>query len=482
MNLWAKSLRQLLVLAVALFFFLSCEDENSIIGYRNPNKKFNVRYIEIPLTSTVVLLDSLLTDNGNQAGSVSILAGSYSDPVMGPVSTQPFIPIYPSGSIKLDPTAEFDSATIQFRLNLYSYGIAGEDSLKFSVRSLLDTMSYSNSNRYYSNSTVAYGDFEIAEVRAKVIYDTLVANASREKRDTFLLQGKLNEDYALQLFDIAKLDINTALTDVRNFKKLIPGITLIPKENNGVIGLNLTSTLSKVIIHYHTLETNGNVKDTLERAFLFDYSFATPNTAFTNIQNDRGATELATLLPHEGVDLSKRYLQSGAPVMTKIDLSNFYNFVDTAENILINQAEFIIEGVEDIDGLNPHSTLHFRIMDEEDEFPRKTGAMDTLLAGNYLTTEGLFYSVLHDSPSGQFSPATASYNSTNSEFNGYLTLFAQALYRKKTVGDAVNENRIQYLGILPLSPSIARSVNRTVFDKDKVKLRIHYTKPTNLTP
>ena len=39
MNLWAKRIGQLAVLPVALFFF-SCEDEAGVLGYKNPNPKF----------------------------------------------------------------------------------------------------------------------------------------------------------------------------------------------------------------------------------------------------------------------------------------------------------------------------------------------------------------------------------------------------------------------------------------------------------
>src|SRR5688500_7755434 len=62
MNLWANRLGQLAILAVALFFF-SCEDDTSFLGYRNPNEKFKGKYVEIPLNSTVFLLDSIRTSN-----------------------------------------------------------------------------------------------------------------------------------------------------------------------------------------------------------------------------------------------------------------------------------------------------------------------------------------------------------------------------------------------------------------------------------
>ena len=58
MNLWVSRVGQLAMLAVALFFF-SCEDETSILGFKNPNSKFRASYVEIPIESSVLLRDSL---------------------------------------------------------------------------------------------------------------------------------------------------------------------------------------------------------------------------------------------------------------------------------------------------------------------------------------------------------------------------------------------------------------------------------------
>src|SRR5690349_8861337 len=116
MNLWVKSLKQLAVLAVASFFF-SCEDETSLIGFKDPKPKFNVRYIEIPISSSVMLIDSLITDNkpvferinGQPTKSgifplnnTNLLIGEYNDPTLGTVRAEPFVQLIPVASTTLD--------------------------------------------------------------------------------------------------------------------------------------------------------------------------------------------------------------------------------------------------------------------------------------------------------------------------------------------------------------------------------------------
>jgi hypothetical protein len=479
MNLWAKSLRQLLVSAVALFFF-SCEDESGIIGYPNPNKKFNVSYLEIPLESTVVLLDSLITDNGDGAGTV--LAGEYFDPVMGNIRTQPFLQVSPTTTTKLDATAEYDSASIQVRLNFYVYGFASNETFTFSVRSIIDDLTFSNSNRYYHNSAVNYGTIELAQLKGFVNYDSVKAQSGKTTPDTVLLRGTMDYDYGKTLFTIARDNPDSALHYFERFKTTVKGLTLVPTEANGVIGLTLSSSLSKLVIHYHTKEASGAVKDTLERAFVFANS-ALANTSFTQIINDRSGTELAAAVPYQGFDAAMRYVQSGSPVITKVDLTNFYNFADTVDNLLINSAELVIEGVNTEEATRAHSLLLMRIMNADDRFISRKNDTDSVEMRNYyVSADGNLYNVYSDRQESTTTPASIAYDDETGSMSGFFTLFAQTLFKYKNDEDGINDNRIKYLGLFPYSPDMPRSVTRTIFDKNKVKLRINYTRPTDLKP
>ena len=105
MNLWANRIGQLTTLAVALFFF-SCEEETSTLGYKNPNSKFKVSYVEIPIESSVILRDSLRTSNFAYSGEPNrLMVGSYTDEVFGQIEASSITPIL------------CDEPTIQGKLN-----------------------------------------------------------------------------------------------------------------------------------------------------------------------------------------------------------------------------------------------------------------------------------------------------------------------------------------------------------------------------
>ena len=125
MNLWAKSLRQLSFVAVALFFF-SCEDENTLLGFKNPVPKFNVSFVEIPLTSNSLLIDGIVTDSkgslsATNPGAVgNLLIGQYQDAELGNIKAESFLQVYPAGATQIPADAIFDSVTLSIRYNFYS--------------------------------------------------------------------------------------------------------------------------------------------------------------------------------------------------------------------------------------------------------------------------------------------------------------------------------------------------------------------------
>lgn len=474
MNLLAKRLRQLAMLSVALFFF-SCEDENSIIGYRNPKQKFQVTTIEIPLQSSVVLLDSIVTDN-KQVQSYITLVGAYNDNMMGPVKAESYLQIIPAFNKKIDGAAVFDSVVFQSRLNYYTYGLTSNHQEQYSIHLITgDTLNRLSNHSYYSNSSVAYDPnplgFANVSLNAEEVKRQYALSA--DKQDTLLTRGRLSDDFGNLLLSLSKTHAFTKDSTRKFFLNEVKGLSLIPSESSTIFALDLTSAYSGVFLYYHT----GS--DTLAASFVFNPA------SFTNISTDRTGTELAGLAPYQAGDPASgnRYVQSGAAVATKVDLTNFYAFADTTENIVINEAEFIIDNVESPVGTVPHASLRFRFMDENNNFSNIKIAEDRTAFSNYhYVSEGFYYSVQADVPSQQVPYSLISYDSEGKRFSGYMTFFAQSLFRNKNDKEGINESRLKYIALYPYSPVVSRSVNRTVFHKENIKLKITYTRPTQSNP
>ena len=490
MNLWVRTLRQLTVLAVALFFF-SCEDEASLLGFKNPNKKFHVGYVDIDLNvSSVMAIDSMVTDlrpfldqNGRTQTVDGLLIGQYDDPLLGKISAQSFLTIYPLVNSELQSGAVYDSVTVQFRLNSYGYGFSGSQQKTFRIHEITgDTLTLFNGNTYYANSPAPqYTIDPIGQAVVSVNYDSLQKQATlpSNQQDTLLATGRLSDDFGSRLFEATRAGFSTpALHKI--FKSQIKGLALLPGDEQGVLGINVISAsgqLSRVTLHYHTVDGGGTVTDTLSRSFGTDFA------SFTRIEADRSATELAGIPPYQSIELpGNRFIQSGAPLITKIDFSPFYIFADSVDNLLINSAELLIEDVITEPGLAPHSTLVLRLMDNDsDQFLNNRIASDRERAGQYYvlsSTNERHYFAATDG----LVPATIQYDEDTNRFSGFMTLFMQSLFVRKNDNDGVNENRLKYVALYPVTPPAERSVTRTAFAKETVSLRIFYTRANPVTP
>ncbi|MGC1243042.1 MAG: DUF4270 family protein [Chryseosolibacter sp.] len=492
MNLSVRTLRQLAVLAVALFFF-SCEDETSILGFKNPNKKFQVAFVDIPLgVSNVLAVDSIITDlrpsvvNGQTSFADGLLVGEYTDAALGKVKAQSFVTIYPLSNTALPSSAVFDSVTVQFRLNFYGYGFSGNHVARFAIHEITgDTLSFFNGNRYYASSPAPQVSVSaLGEAVVSVHADSLQKQAVLTSRqDTLFAKGKLSDEFGQRLF----LAVKPGLTNAGQqsiFKSQIRGLALLPSGDPGVVGMNVVNTfgqLSQVTLHYHTLTDAGAVDDTLSRFFGINF------TSFTKIETDRTGTELESIVPYESIQTlsGNRYIQGGAGILTKLDLAPFYAFADTLDNLLVNSAELVIDNIQSSPGQKPFNSLMLRLMkNTADEYLNGRVAADREMFSQspYFVLQDGSYFAPSDDITSQPNPVTFAYDAEKNQYSGYMTLFAQSLFMNKNDGGVVNENRLRYLALLPLNPSIQRSVTRTVFDENNVKLRIYYTRPNAVTP
>lgn len=480
MNLSAKSLGRFAMLAVALFFF-SCEDETSFLGFKNPNKKFNVSYIEIEIPTSVLSIDSVITDNVGAIfnGRPVNAVGAYTDPLMGTVKAETYLQLRPAADSKFEDNAELDSVTIQLRLNFYSYGFTGAQEMKFNLHEITgEPLSLDSIKRYYSNSNVQYNPDPIGQ--ASIFVDR--KHLDTTKQDTVLLiRGRFEQAFGEKILSFAKNNYE-AFSDPNLFVQEIKGLVITSAENNGILGFNPIDASSKIVFHYSSIN-NQNETDTLQRSFVFNKAAQSAHPNFTNYSTDRSATEFSPITqsyqpfpPSTGV----RAVQSGSPLITKLDLSKFYEFADTLENVLVNSAELMISNVASPEGMEAHRSLIMLVMNNDNELFTIPNSMTSAnLLPYHLAVSGRRYSVNADVPSDQFPLATLFYNAELDQLSSFITLFTQSLFRGRRDKEGnINENRIKYLALFPYSPFMAGSVNRTVFNASNLKLRIHYTMPS----
>lgn len=481
MNLWANRIGQLASLLVALFF-LSCEDEASVLGFKNQNQKFEANYIEIPIESSVLLLDSQRTSNFVfQTETQRLLVGQYADDKFGAVSTNAFTQFFTTSGAKLPADVTYDSIALRLVLDFYNYGSKdAATSQTFSVYELDEELKNENRRYYFNKSDVLVKPTPLGSRTFTVNPKDLDTYAADNPDTTILVRVGLDKAFGQRIFDNALLYRDAAspadsiFVNQSEFTKLFKGISIKTDNGDKVLGI---STNSVITVYYHT------PTDTTT----FNLGFFNVNS-FSQIKNDRSSSDLSGLTQYAqefypASDL--RYIQSGTGVYTKLNFGKFFEFCDTIPNVVITSAQLSIDNVAPSD-YSPPSNLVLRILRSDNtvkkvknrqdslditaynpRFPAHPGTL-TLDNGVYVDSD-LGMNVLGDSD------ARLKYSSDKKSYDGNFALFFQQL---SIVRDGVP--RYQYFVLNPSSPPLpnTKSVNRVVFPKDNIKLKVYYTKPT----
>lgn len=482
MNLWVRTLRQLAVLAVALFFF-SCADETSILGFKNSNKKFKVNFVDIPLESSVILLDSLRASNFfSQSEPNRLLAGKYKDDKFGEISATAITQFFPTNLSKalLKETAVFDSVSIQLQFDFYNYGSLSVTPQSITVHEIEEQLMFDSIGYYFNKSNTSYNSTPLGRKTFSIIPDVFKTFAETKKDTIISIKFPLDSDFGKKIFDSAVKYRNAAnaadstFVRIREFVKVFKGIAIVPGDGDKIVSFNPAAPASGIILHYHDAEKDGQQ---------INLSFSGV-ISYNGIRANRTSTELAGLNQYSRPFTPANnlvYIQSGTGVLTRLDFGKFYDFVDQDSNsaMIVNSAELHL-GAQDLSVVYPSiNVLSLRALKGEGYLKKVVdpkinkaqhladSASVTLYAGQLGVDGGLFTPMSADGNIFTITKAGA-----NEYYNGFLTLFAQQLFKKE-----VNKERFRYFALYPENPRINKSVNRLIFNKKNIKLRIFYTRP-----
>ena len=482
MNLWVRaSLRQLTVLAVALFFF-SCEDEASILGFKNPNKKFKVNYVDIPLESSVFLMDSLRTSNNfsSQTETARLLVGKYDDPDFGVVSSTAISQYFTTTGTPLKTSAVFDSVSVQLRFDFYTYGSEAATPQTISVHEVEKELKIDSVNYYFNRSNTPYNTVALGTKTFTIDPAKFEDYVEKRLDTTITVSIPLDHAFGQRIFDSAiKYRNATTVADstfvkYSEFVKEFKGVALVAENADKVAGFNPKATASRITLHYHDADA-----DSLQ----LNLSFSGV-VSYNRIQADRTSTAMAGLnQPSQPItpDNGLRYIQSGTGVLTRLDFSKFYEFVDADSNIamIVNSAELYL-GAPLPSAFDPIEAMSLRAVENEGylkkiadpSIDKAQYLSDSLSVTLYAGQLGISGNMLTPMSYDGQNIFQISRTGDNAYYNGFLTLFAQQLFKK----DA-NKERFRYFAVYPESPPIGRSVNRVVFDGQNFRLRVYYTRP-----
>ncbi|HMF73314.1 MAG TPA: DUF4270 family protein, partial [Flavitalea sp.] len=346
MNLWVRTLGQLAALAVALFFF-SCEDETSFLGFRDHNnKKFKVNFVDIPVASSVLLMDSLRTSNfylpQDQGETNRLLVGKYIDDLFGEVSATANTQFFTTNTSQalLKQGAELDSISMDLRFDFYTYGSEAFTSQTISIHELEKELQFDSIGRYYNKSNTPYNPTSLGTKTFSILPERFQEYIEDQLDTVITIHLPLDLAFGQRIFDSAlkyrnaTTPADSAFVKPRDFVKEFKGIAIVADNADKIMGFSPTATASRITLHYHDDDT-----DSLQLNLSF-----TLMIGYNKIDAQRGATSLAGLNEYSqpfSPDNGLRYIQSGTGVLTRLDFEEFYKFVDADSNstMIVNSAE-----------------------------------------------------------------------------------------------------------------------------------------------
>ena len=441
------------ILIITSFFYYSC-DETSEVGIdellSGQKEKIKTHYVEIPLEVSNVYFDSVRTDDGD------LYFGKKNDPVFGDIEAIAYSQFsFQEGLEVLIPgesaenyylpneSSVLDSAVLYLKYS-NAYGGSDFDEQEITISQIEDTLFSSalyTSNRYTEISPprgiVGFTRFTI------VNSDTFLTIPIKDNYGKFILNRIVDEVSVVELID-----------QLRGLA-FIPGL-----QNNRIVGFDLEHNDSKFVLYFNNPE-EGNANSPAEDSLQYVLRMNSPLTKHYSYYNiDRSSSELSLV-----EDLNKNekfnnqdkiYWQSSTGIYPLLDLGNYHNFLDTADNIILNKVEIVIGPLDNNINLSPPSKALYYIAKNNKLDP--VGIISNP-EENVVMKDNAYYSDDSD-------PSEHVYDSIISfSYKGESTVFFQELAMSNLEANA-----------LVAFPEFPNSFDQMIIDRNKIYLKVFYTK------
>lgn len=354
------------VAALFIFSFLvsSCEDPTAIgLELQGPGTQIGTSFTD---TTTVLASTVLLKDEIIALGAGRVQVGQVKDATFGVATAETYAEFgLVSNNVEFDPNTGADSLVLTLD---YDFILGDGDTTQATTWNVYRLREgFTDLKTYYTTTSMAHDNEPIGSVtftpRPKSTYYTVGTAGDTTKNLPFLIRIRLDKTtggLALANEILAQSDKAPLKTQQAFVTNLLQGLVIAPAAQpvgNVILGLNLTSNNSKLVLHY-TSTTDSKPKN---------YAFYPTKRYFNRLTADFSGTVLASLdqngdvLPASAAG-GRTFLRSGVGLVTKLTLPYLLNLrkvpagepgAGQTRDLAINKAELVIP----IDASNLEDTL-----------------------------------------------------------------------------------------------------------------------------
>ena len=473
MNLLVKKFGPLTAILLSALIAISCEDPGRIgLIVDENNGIISTHYQDLPISTSVVQFDPRKTAESN-----SIQAGQYTNIDFGVVTSITYTQLALSTIIVPEPTAEYTSFEVELSFSSFMgdtpFNDENQEISIFQLTEEIDSAGDYTRLDILNHNPTALGVWDFApRYNDTIQVDSTYIVVLDDVVGQDLFQKLLSED---PIFD------NNAA-----FNAYFKGVAFEPTANNRAI-FQLDAATLKFRLNYNEFNSDGTP---IERS----YEMFIGNTGFYHLESDKTGTPISGISPNNtafNAPDDYLYLQFGTLMAIQADLTPFYSLTDTLNNLIINKAELYIGQVKQYgEDLTPPPFLQVYFTEKAADDTYEWPIVDDI--GRYDTTQvGVHFIMLQEEgtlapPGVYFSPQDTPYDPVDFDYRVNMSLFLQNLYSGNFHSDTepfLEENgQILIFGetdvLFPQNTNSHILSSPMAVHKDSIRLRIHYTIPT----
>lgn len=433
MNLLDKK-KSLGALVIGLFLFISCEENGSFGLNGDDVAPVEFSSVDIDITSSVVLLDSIASSSVG-----TLLVGEFQNATFGDIEATGYsrLAINRNNIFQIASEAVLDSVRLNLTFNYIYDTSAMANTWGLEVfalaRPVTDTIHITTDNVLLTTSLLSSGELHITKLDS-----------------TYMLP--VDEDWGNDIFERLRLDDPT-VADQESFERLLRGLGFVARSgvSSNVLGIEVSEN-SNITMYYREPSATGEI----DRALTHVMNIHTV-ASFYGLELDRSGTPTeniqtiaAEYLPASG----KRFVQSGAGIVTKIDISAFQDFVDlTDDPRIINLAEVSVGPIDVLnENVPPPASMFLVITDERNTLIRDRGNFRSIQRDG-------------DNQIASTSPVELVYDAETRTYTGSVTSYIQTYF----------SGRFKRNELMIYPSNMSTALNGVSFDPEDVKLKIIFS-------
>lgn len=309
------------------------------IGLPDTNATTGTYLIDtVTVRTSTVLRDSVVTSN-----SAYLLAGRYTDPLLGTVEARSFFRLAQTTLFTPDPSLVFDSVTLVLNSTLpstnnvdtYRYGDTTKVQTLFAVYPM--TAPVSSTQPSYASRRFT-----------KLSYDTTqLLNATlprrRARRGQSVFRMRLRDDFGRRLLAAGQAgQINT----IENFQNYLPGLAILPgaSDDASILRFSATSPSAGLYLYYHSPTDANTPLSTI---------FALPDPGPTSAHCFQISADRRTGIPNlptqslqavsSALTGERTFIEGGLGLQTRLEFPYLTSLRQLGQRVTITQATLVGE-------------------------------------------------------------------------------------------------------------------------------------------